>query len=230
MVKRIVIMAFVLLVCRSNVHGAAQGSTSSDSVCGQGSGECVRSIIHPDQCLRAALECSPGLLRMVAVYAALKNGADPNMVCSGGIIGRPLHILANDYVQAVCLAELLCQHGAALEAKAKGGLGPLHLAAKFRNYNYAQFLLQKGADVNAQSRTFFTPLAWAVNNSDIKMVQLLLEHGASVMVQGRDGRTVFSYCVDNDIRELLEEYYEKEKQKEKEAEEFKEKLMSAVFD
>ncbi|MBY0353642.1 ankyrin repeat domain-containing protein [Candidatus Babeliales bacterium] len=191
----------------------------------------MHTMMHPDQRLLDALSLTipRDSFRIAAVQAALEDGADPNIVCNGGT-ARPLHMLALDFDQGVVLAELLCKHGAALEAKNRAGHEPLHRAVESNNYPYAEFLLKQGANVNALSRSFHTPLFFAVSMNNLKMVELLLAYGASVMVQAADGRTVFSFGrIDDDIRKLLAEHYEKEKNKEQEIEAFREKLLSKVF-
>jgi ankyrin repeat protein len=76
------------------------------------------------------------------------------------------------------MAEILIQHGADVNAKAAGGVVPLHEAARMGHVELARLLLDHGADVNAKDGQGNTPLGWAGSDSaSAKMTRLLRERG-----------------------------------------------------
>jgi ankyrin repeat protein len=81
-------------------------------------------------------------------------------------------------------ATMLLKHGADANARAEGGVVPLHEAARMGNLDVARLLLKHGADVNAKDDKGRTPLDWAGIHGEMPaMVRLLRSHG------GRGGST-----------------------------------------
>ena len=77
------------------------------------------------------------------------------------------------------LAELLIQRGANVNAKAEGGVVPLHEAARMNQMEVARLLLKHGADVHANDDSGKTPLNWARSyQENPEMSALLCSNGA----------------------------------------------------
>ena len=95
---------------------------------------------------------------------------------------------------------LLLEHGADVNARAKNGSTPLHIASTFGAPEVARVLLEHGADVNARDADGRTPLYsrlyWIVTGSaiqpragSVEVARLLLERGADVNARTNDGST-----------------------------------------
>ena len=65
-----------------------------------------------------------------------------------------------------------------MDAKAGGGMTPLHYAALDGYKEVAELLIAKGADVNAKIIVGSTPLDWAVEEGHTETANLLRKHGA----------------------------------------------------
>ena len=114
----------------------------------------------------------------------LERGADVNTRRND--YWTPLHVAS--YYGNVEVVRVLLDHGADLEANAKGDNGekPLHSVSygKYRSQEdgvrVAQLLLEHGADVNTRRRNHWTPLHVASYYGNLEVVRLLLDHGADL--------------------------------------------------
>jgi hypothetical protein len=96
-----------------------------------------------------------------------------------------------------------------LESK-KGGLTPLHCAARQNHKELAQLLLKEGAPVNARDEAGDhkgnSPLIWAACNENTEMIKILLEGGANIEHKDDDGYTALHWaasCNETEVVHLL---------------------------
>lgn len=76
-------------------------------------------------------------------------------------------------------AALLVQHGADLNPiDEEYQSTPLGMAARWGQYEMAEYLLQQGADVNKAGAPWATPLAWAKKKKFVAIEELLIRWGA----------------------------------------------------
>ena len=110
------------------------------------------------------------------------------------------------------IASLLIKQGAAVNAKAKNGLTPIHLCAQENKVEVAELLVDNGADCDAETKAGYTPLHVASHFGQMAMVRFLLEHGVRVDVQNElgysplhqvSGYIDFQYCGINIVLALL---------------------------
>ena len=87
------------------------------------------------------------------------------------------------------VADLLYQHGAAVDIRGIYERTPLHTASMFGLVDVMRWLLNHGADVNAKQDDCWTPLHLATYNTDLEAVQVLLGHNADVDLLNEIGRT-----------------------------------------
>jgi ankyrin repeat protein len=76
--------------------------------------------------------------------------------------------------------EVVKQHIAAgtdVNAKAGGGMTPLHNAAYNGRKEIAELLIANGADVNAKMKNGTTPLDFAISRNHTETTNLLRKHG-----------------------------------------------------
>ena len=85
------------------------------------------------------------------------------------------------------IATLLIKQGAAVNAKAKNGLTPIHLCAQENKVDVAELLVDSGADCDAETKAGYTPLHVASHFGQMAMVRFLLEHGVRVDIQNELG-------------------------------------------
>jgi ankyrin repeat protein len=118
------------------------------------------------------------------------------------VAARPLHVLPDESTtpnpdelfDAVAKKDLprctlLLQQGADVNAKHKGGLTPLHLAAIRCDLSIAIILLQSGAEINACKDDDWTPLHHTCQNGDVDVTHLLLKSGANPNAISKEGLT-----------------------------------------
>lgn len=98
--------------------------------------------------------------------------------------GTPLHVAASQ-ARPDC-AEILIEHGADLNARAKDGAAPLHFACfkgqKSGHIAVAKLLLQKGCDVNPEMKNRATPLNLAKSRNNSEVIALLKKYNAKANV------------------------------------------------
>ena len=142
----------------------------------------------PDRVTPLYCVASCGFAKMVK-HLIITHGEDVNANCSQGM--SPLHAASRS--GHVGCARLLLDHGANVNASAKGIIGwtPLHFASYDSQLKAAQLLLEYGANLNAQDRNDRTPLYLASQWGLLESVRLLLDHGADVSVRGEQDLTPF---------------------------------------
>ena len=140
-------------------------------------------------------QLQPWQLALQAANTALlrrliADGQDPNELVvdwSGRVHEQwtPLHLAALNG-RPDCCAELI-KAGARLDAKARDGRTPLHLACPFSNdrarhskHAIVELFLSEGADVHAVSNEGRTSLEMAAERCDRSLVKLLLRAGARI--------------------------------------------------
>lgn len=79
------------------------------------------------------------------------------------------------------VAQLLVDHGAALEETNAEGRTPLMFAASGGNVNVVQFLLERGARVDAEDGQGRSPLMWSCKNGHVAAAKMLIEQGEAVV-------------------------------------------------
>lgn len=104
------------------------------------------------------------------------------------------------------LNECLAGNASGTDAKSKGGLTPLMIAADAGRVDMLDALLLKGAKVDAVDRSGRTALFHALGNP--QMVEKLLLKGADVNVIDKTGMTAIHWAIrkqsEEDIRQLLQ--------------------------
>jgi ankyrin repeat protein len=94
--------------------------------------------------------------------------------------GTPLHVAASQ-ARPDC-AEILIEHGADLNARAKDNAAPLHFACfkgqKSGHIAVAKLLLQKGCDVNPEMKNRATPMNLAKSRNNSEVIELLKKYDA----------------------------------------------------
>ena len=70
--------------------------------------------------------------------------------------------------------------GADVNAKANGGMTPMHSAVLYRHTRIVKLLIAKGADVNAKEISGSTPLHVAAYSGEREIAKLLIANGADV--------------------------------------------------
>ena len=138
-------------------------------------------------------------------YLVMKHSQDVNAI--GGTFGYPLvAALCGGTGEHVRVAELLCQHGANVEAQGRGGRTTLHAVIEWSDnvaVGAVQFLLEHGADVNARREDLSTPLYLAAAKGNFEVAQLLLKHGADVNTQDKNQETPLHLVSDKVNLELV---------------------------
>ncbi|KPJ02272.1 Tankyrase-1 [Papilio xuthus] len=103
------------------------------------------------------------------------------------------------------VAEALLEAGAAVSARDKGGLVPLHNAASYGHLELAALLLRAGTPPNAADRWGFTPLHEAAHKARTQLCALLLAHGADPFLKNQEGQTALELAGADDVRSLLQD-------------------------
>jgi ankyrin repeat protein len=120
----------------------------------------------------------------------LSKGADPNATENG------------DHRK---LCRLLLERGAAVDARARNGWTPLHVAAVWGHMAIAEILIAHGAQVDARAEDRSTPLRLTASTSGCHkdVPRLLGKKGADVEGKFPDGMTPLHVAALNDQRELV---------------------------
>jgi ankyrin repeat protein len=85
------------------------------------------------------------------------------------------------------------------------GLTPLHLAARYNQYDVATALLEKGAIVNARSIHGYTPLHMAANYiANPQVAEILIAKGANVNARDEDGNSPLHFAIIRNSELLVE--------------------------
>ncbi|EAY13676.1 ankyrin repeat protein, putative [Trichomonas vaginalis G3] len=102
------------------------------------------------------------------------------------------------------LLEYFISNGADINAKTKGGLTPLHIAA-FKNYQEtSEILISNGADINAKTEFSWTPLHIAARNNCKETSEILISNGADINAKTKDGWTPLHLAARNNCKETSE--------------------------
>jgi len=117
----------------------------------------------------------------------------------------------NDYLKII---ELLIKSGANVDEADNLGETALMFASTRNNKKIAKILIENGADVNKKDKFGKTALMLAAQNNNDKIVELLIKNGAKVDETDNDGKTALDYAKKNEIKQLLLEAMEKQKQQE----------------
>lgn len=88
----------------------------------------------------------------------------------------PLHVAS--IAGQTCVAELLLEYGAVVNAQDKNRKTPLYLASQYGRLEFVQVLLEHGADVHIRGEDDLTPFQVATLKGHVEIAQLLVEHGA----------------------------------------------------
>jgi ankyrin repeat protein len=94
------------------------------------------------------------------------------------------------------VADLLYQHGAAVDIRDFLKNTTLHTASMYGLTDIVQWLLDHGADVNSQAGDCWTPLHLAANNNHPEVVQVLLDNNADVHASTGFKETPLSFAID----------------------------------
>ena len=87
------------------------------------------------------------------------------------------------------VAELLHQHGAALDVTCSDNRTPLQAASADGLIDVARWLLEHGADTEVKNKYYSTPLHLASSSGRLGIIRLLLDHFAEIEAENTDGRT-----------------------------------------
>jgi len=120
-----------------------------------------------------------------AVTVLIANGADPGLPDSDG--NTPLHHAVRSADPAV--AALLCDAGAALDARNHEGVTPLGMACASGNWRLAKFLITRGAKPESTAAAPALLSAAATRSDDPAGIHLLLGHKAKVNSRDARGRS-----------------------------------------
>ena len=129
----------------------------------------------------------------------------------------------------------LVKSGAEINAKYKGGLTPLHVAARIysmeifnlRNHlEVVKILINSGAEVNAKDNNGLTPLHVAAKERDkfpcpykgqfppLEIFKVLINSGAQFDIKNNDGKTPFDLAKLHEVKAYLLELQNKDSDKE----------------
>ena len=95
------------------------------------------------------------------------------------------------------VAELLYQHGAAVDLRSSGRT-PLHAASLSEGcVDLVRWLLGHGSDAESLNCDQWTPIIGAAARGHLETVQALLDHGIRINATSEDGRTALHQASDN---------------------------------
>ncbi|CAG9789801.1 unnamed protein product [Diatraea saccharalis] len=139
-----------------------------------------------------------------ALLDAAKRGDAPRARSMCTLIVDSCHVTFSGY-NNLEVAEALLEAGAAVSARDKGGLVPLHNAASYGHLELAALLLRAGTPPNAADRWGFTPLHEAAHKARTQLCALLLAHGADPYLKNQEGQTALELAGAADVRSLLQD-------------------------
>ena len=162
------------------------------------------------------LFCASGRRDLPIMGILLEAGADPNAVAERSYGVSPIHEACRGSERdSGAAVSRLADSGANLDARDKGGITALHIAARDRSVEAVRVLLARGADPNAEDRgRKSTPLRRAVANTGrsgtagksdqaIAITELLLAHGADPGHVNRSGKTLLESTRNATIQNML---------------------------
>jgi ankyrin repeat protein len=123
--------------------------------------------------------------------------------------GLTLLHLACEQLEAMPCVELLCNHGAAVEAVMSNGSSPLHVAASSKSLAAMSLLLSHGSSSDLPEQNGLTPLHIAAIESHSDGIELLVKawHAdtcCNSSVGGTPLHTAVVTCNPNSVRILVE--------------------------
>ena len=164
-------------------------SVSGDAFIPPNSNDMVRELLTRAPQLDFFETCAIGTAAQVE--SLLK--ANPKLENTWHAFGwTPLHFAA--FGGNVPVAELLIQHGAKVNEKARSRFRnePLAVALLTGQLEAARKLIEHGADVNARQAGGFAPIQEAALLGRRDLIDLLLENGAEINARANDGRNAVS--------------------------------------
>ena len=104
---------------------------------------------------------------------------------------RDIHapLVAALYKKHFDVAELLCQHGAAVDVPGDDGQTPLLAAIEDKFIDIVQWLLDHGVRVDVTNSKGRTPLHITSSDGNTNVTRSLLDSGANINAQDKEGRT-----------------------------------------
>lgn len=106
------------------------------------------------------------------------NGIEPHYQ------NTPLH-----YAATAQVVQILCLHGADLEAHNKDGLTPLHWTAGRPYTEYVQELIQAGAQPHARDKRGQIPLHKVGAHDNVNIARALIQAGSEINIEDTNGHT-----------------------------------------
>lgn len=136
---------------------------------------------------------------------------DPDLNIQSETNGYTALIAAAGHSKEV--VELLIEHGADINIKAKDGTTAFiasitGVLSKRITTEVAALLLSKGADINAtlsiKGGEGMTSLMMAARNNHLELVKFLVENGADVNAKAKNGSTALSFATEDNYSEVVE--------------------------
>jgi len=131
---------------------------------------------------------------LIAVRAAIRDGASPNYVDANGWM--PLMWAAQEGHAKV--VDHLLTAGADPNFADENGCTPLKQAISWQHVEVSEKLILNGADVNCRSRAdgHSTPLHTAAAYGLLESIELLRQYGADACAKDDDGKTPYDVAIE----------------------------------
>ncbi|KAG0721622.1 Ankyrin-1 [Chionoecetes opilio] len=114
----------------------------------------------------------------------------------------PLHEAINS--EALTCAKMLLEHNASFTETCKGGMTPLHLAAKQGDPGICSLLMSYDETaVNKENERQETPLHMAAMHGCKDACKVLIQRGTHVLAKDKDGRTALHLAADREHEQVL---------------------------